>query len=162
MNFPNKNNIKYFSKNTTPQQRQINSQYIQPNVQSNIHPTQRQNNIQNVQQRQINSQNVKPNVQSNIHSTQRQNNIQNNNQNIQSNNNQSNLQNNPQTITKPKKQKRYETFSSSELIDTAFNYFQNIYNTHITKTTINSIIKGELIQTKPDNIFIDEPNSFTD
>ena len=123
MNFPNKNNIRYFSKNV-PQRQNITQ------------------NVQPIPQRQTN----------------RQTNSQNNNQNIQPNNNR-NIQ---QIINKPKTQKKYETFSSAELIDTAFNYFQNVYNTHITKTTINSVIKGELIQTKPDNIFIDEPNSFTD
>lgn len=52
--------------------------------------------------------------------------------------------------------KVYENYTGPQLIDYAYNEFKNIYKNNVKKTTINSIVNGEIISTKPTNIFVDE------
>ena len=52
--------------------------------------------------------------------------------------------------------KIYQKYTGPELIDFAYKEFQNIYKNKVKKTTINNIVNGEIISTKPVNIFVDE------
>ncbi len=50
----------------------------------------------------------------------------------------------------------------SELVNKTYDIFKNIYGNAMRPTVISSIIKGETIETKPENIFIDDNISFED
>ncbi len=56
---------------------------------------------------------------------------------------------------------RYQRMSDQELIDAAFKEFQNFYGQRVTKTTIKSIINGEIIKTNENNIFVNKPNKWS-
>ena len=55
-----------------------------------------------------------------------------------------------------KKTSLYEKYSGPDLIKFAYEEFKNIYKNKVKQTTINSIVNGEIITTKPNNIFVDE------
>ena len=52
--------------------------------------------------------------------------------------------------------KLYQKYTGPQLIDFAYKEFQTIYKNKVKKTTINNIVNGEIISTKPVNIFVDE------
>jgi hypothetical protein len=53
---------------------------------------------------------------------------------------------------------RWASMKNEEMLAEAFEVFRNKYENRIRKTTIQDIVKGEVIKTHPDNIFIDEPS----
>ena len=50
----------------------------------------------------------------------------------------------------------------SDLVNSAYDVFKSIYSNSMRKTVISSIINGETIETKPENIFIDHEIAFDD
>ena len=65
---------------------------------------------------------------------------------------------------KPIQEKKslYEKYSGPELINYAYEEFKNVYKNKVKQTTINSIVNGEIISTKPVNIFVDEECCYED
>lgn len=61
-----------------------------------------------------------------------------------------------QEQSKQEQPKLYEKYTGPELIEYAYNEFESIYKNKVKKTTVNSIVNGEIISTKPVNIFVDE------
>lgn len=62
---------------------------------------------------------------------------------------------NDKTPEQKQQPKKYESMSNDELINFAFDTFKETYENKIKKTTINSIVHGEIISTNEDNIFVD-------
>ena len=56
----------------------------------------------------------------------------------------------------------YSKYSGPELIKYAYEEFRNVYKNKVKQTTINSIVNGEIISTKPINIFVDEECVYED
>ena len=56
----------------------------------------------------------------------------------------------------------YSKYSGPELIKYAYEEFRNVYKNKVKQTTINSIVNGEIISTKPINIFVDEECIYED
>lgn len=50
----------------------------------------------------------------------------------------------------------------SELVNKTYDIFKGIYSTAFKPTVVSSIINGEIIETKPDNIFVHKDISFKD
>ena len=139
--------------------RQFQQRNMNMNNMNNMNNLQHRNmnNMNNVQYRNVNmNTNMNTNI-NNMNNLQHRNTTNNNNINTNTNINHTNNNSQPQPT-----KKKYETLKPNELIDFAYNNFKEIYKTHISLTNINSIIKGELIQTSPDNIFVDEDNTFDD
>ena len=57
-------------------------------------------------------------------------------------------------------EKKYQTMTGPQLVDYAYTSFKSIYNNKVKKTTISSIVNGEIITTKPENIFVDQKQLF--
>jgi hypothetical protein len=140
------------------------SQYTQSylnNNQFNSHVNNRNNHIDAQYNNQYNNKfdNRPNNIQFNDRTNNKRNyNNQYNTQYSNKSNNQvkskNNLNNEDEEI-KPKT-KLYEKYNGPELISYAFEEFKNIYKNKVKNTTINSIVNGEIITTKPVNIFVDE------
>lgn len=50
----------------------------------------------------------------------------------------------------------------SQLVNQAYTIFKSVYSTAMKQTVVSSIINGEIIETKPDNIFVDQNIKFDD
>lgn len=96
--------------------------------------------------------NHNPNYNANFNPTQQS--IQ--HQHIKQNQHQKNEAEIIQEEPKQEQPKLYEKYTGPELIEYAYNEFESIYKNKVKKTTVNSIVNGEIISTKPVNIFVDE------